>query len=456
MAFSQFFNRYVVLRLSLLLGLSLGALGARAEAHDAAEPLHTWSALADDSRVTALIALALKDSPTLQSSEIAYRRALRQAGIDSAAPLAQATAQLLGLHTTSTSKVSRSGQLQFGWELDYLKKSGLRQAIAYKQALTAWQRWHEQRWNAAARVAQAFVEWRSCERVAAKQKEIVNWWGQLQKPREALLKQGAVSHSAYAQWQLEYQKTVAKVLEQAAQCDALLQSLVAAVQAEPSQVLAVLHEESRDSSLGIAVGVAPESLPAHWLQNRADIKAALLQVQAARLNVQLAKAQRWPSLTLQGVLTWQPGTWALNWGPSLTAALLDAGQGAERVDSAELELQRAHVLYRQAVLNAAHEAELALLTLELNRQRLEQAHMSLNQAQAQLREAQYRYDAGVIAYVDLVQAQIAQLSAQQVLYQTKGTYVKSWVDSVRVMGANWRSVTTQESNPSFIAEKDNS
>lgn len=96
MAFSQFFNRYVVLRLSLLLGLSLGALGARAEALDAAEPLHTWSALADDSRVTALIALALKDSPTLQSSEIAYRRALRQAGIDSAAPLAQATAQLLG------------------------------------------------------------------------------------------------------------------------------------------------------------------------------------------------------------------------------------------------------------------------------------------------------------------------------------------------------------------------
>ena len=161
----------------------------------------------------------------------------------------------------------------------------------------------------------------------------------------------------------------------------------------------------------------PSGLRAVAEKNRPALIAAQEQVTAALANVDVAKAQRKPSLSasLSGILR-NPvtflGRFALTAGLSVAQTLFDSGRAKSQIAEAQAlsdQAKRSQDVQRQQV---AFQLEQQMLNVDAAQRKLEATDTAIVTARAALRAAQIGYEAGVRTSVEVSDAQTALLSAQ--------------------------------------------
>jgi NodT family efflux transporter outer membrane factor (OMF) lipoprotein len=198
----------------------------------------------------------------------------------------------------------------------------------------------------------------------------------------------------------------------------------------------------------VAVGV-----PAEVVRRRPDVRAAELAAAAQSARIGVAKADAYPSFTVNGSAGLQASAGAqggstnlfegdsafYSFGPRIVWPFLDYGRVANNVRIEDARYQQARVQYRDTVLRATQEVEDAL-TGFLNAQEavvFEQG--SVTAAQRSVEIALVQYQEGAVDYQRVLDAQRSLLIQQNNLTQTSSSVATNWIALYKALGGGWET-----------------
>jgi NodT family efflux transporter outer membrane factor (OMF) lipoprotein len=187
-------------------------------------------------------------------------------------------------------------------------------------------------------------------------------------------------------------------------------------------------------------------LPSDLLERRPDIAEAERRVAAANAQIGVARAAYFPQFTLVGAFGYE-STQSYNWlsapsnfwslGPQLMLPIFEGGRLRAQTARNKAAYDEQVANYRNTVLKAYQDVEDNLAALhELEEEdRTEAAAVEATRtAQSQ---AQYRYDAGTVTYLEVSTAENAALQAQLTALSIQLRRISAGVLLVKALGGGW-------------------
>ena len=190
----------------------------------------------------------------------------------------------------------------------------------------------------------------------------------------------------------------------------------------------------------------PVSLPSALLERRPDIADIERQAAAANLQIGIAQAAFFPTLTFSAAaglestsfinwITWPSRFWTL--GPQVAQILFDAGRRSAQVAQAQASYDATAAAYRQTVLTAFQQVEdnlAALRVLENEASVLEQAVAS---AQRALTVSTAQYKGGTGSYLQVITTQTIALQDQRSAIDVQTRRMTAAVLLIEALGGGW-------------------
>ena len=198
----------------------------------------------------------------------------------------------------------------------------------------------------------------------------------------------------------------------------------------------------------ISYPLPPSYLPSEVLQKRPDIGYAEQNLIAANAKVGIAMAGYYPSFKLTGLLGVQSlelsdltsnptKIWEL--APSISVPIFTAGRVAGEIKTAEADYNSTRAAYQKAIVNALNDTDNAIgqnSTMHEQLQYQQQRSLAMKTA---FEQSKLRYNAGTIAYNDLLIVQLQWLAAQQSYLLAKQNALISTVNLYKALGGGWDS-----------------
>jgi NodT family efflux transporter outer membrane factor (OMF) lipoprotein len=190
-------------------------------------------------------------------------------------------------------------------------------------------------------------------------------------------------------------------------------------------------------------------LPSSLLERRPDVAAAERRTAAANAQIGVARAAYFPVFSL-GAAAGFDSTSTSNWlsapsqlwslGPAAgVLTVFDAGRHRAQTAQAKAAYDEQVADYRATVLVAYQEVEDNLAALrQLQRENLSETAAVSSTATA-LQQAQYRYKAGLVTYLEVSTAENAALQAQIANVTIQLRRMNASVLLVKALGGGWRS-----------------
>jgi multidrug efflux system outer membrane protein len=189
----------------------------------------------------------------------------------------------------------------------------------------------------------------------------------------------------------------------------------------------------------------PAGLPSALLERRPDVRQAEQLLIAANANVGAAKADFFPRLSLTGLfgnvspelgeLFSHGKTWSV--GAGLLGPIFQGGRIKRSYEAAQAQWQQAEIEYEAAAANAFGEVSGALVDrtklVETERQRAR----AVAAYQEAVRLANIRYNSGLSAYFEVLEAQQQLFPAEISLAQTRRDQLVAVVNLYRALGGGW-------------------
>jgi NodT family efflux transporter outer membrane factor (OMF) lipoprotein len=197
-----------------------------------------------------------------------------------------------------------------------------------------------------------------------------------------------------------------------------------------------------------SVPAIPLTLPSELLQRRPDIAGAERRVAQANEQIGIAQAAWYPSLSLSAsygasggavadLFSAPPTAWSL--GFSALQTLFNAGLTRGRVEAARAAWEQSVANYRQTVLLAFQNVEDQLSATRLLADQLEQRRIASTAADQAEIQFLNRYQAGQVAFTEVVTAQVAALSARRALVQAQASQITTAVALTQALGGGWQA-----------------
>lgn len=400
-----------------------------------------WWARIGDAQLTRLVELAQVNSADLRSAAAQVMAARARAGQDTAALWPDVTGQASVTDTdsdTTTRTRTRTAVLDASWELDLFgraskaaKAERLRaeaEALAYAGAYV----------TLSAEVADTYFQYRACRMIEQVYRDAVASQGETIEATQGLVGAGLRADPDLALARANQASARISLDSQVADCRVLAQTLAVLTASPQDRVDAILAD---GYGMPVVKGFRVAEVPADMLRQRPDISGAELSFAAALLDLGVARADLYPSLTLGGSVSLaEPTGWSF--GPALTLPILDGGQRRAAVRSANADAISAAEAYRGAVLAAVAEAEGALTRLNAALRNLGSAGTLVKEYNAYFAAIDADWQAGRASLLDredarrqVQTARITQISQQLALS-------RQWIALYKAMGGGWQRPTT--------------
>lgn len=199
----------------------------------------------------------------------------------------------------------------------------------------------------------------------------------------------------------------------------------------------------------------PVALPSQLLERRPDIAASERLVAAANVNIGLAQAAYYPTLTLSAnmgyiatgitsLVNYASRYWSA--GPSLSQTLFDFGRRGAAVENTQAAYDATVASYRQTVLAAFQEVEDDLSNLRYLAEEAVQQQEAVTAANESLDLENQRYRAGTDSYLNVITTQIIALNDQQNAISILQRRMTSAVDLIKALGGGWDASTLPSGN----------
>ncbi len=218
------------------------------------------------------------------------------------------------------------------------------------------------------------------------------------------------------------------------------------------------HLEPNPLPLDAAPPAIDPGLPSALLERRPDVAAAERRVAAANAGIGVARAAYFPVFSLAaaaGFNSTQSSTW-LNapsrlWSVGPAAGLLtvfDAGRHRAESAQAHAVYDEQVADYRDAVLTAYQEVEDNLAALrQLEQESISEAAAVTATGKA-LQQAQYRYKAGLVTYLEVSTTETADLQAQLSNVSIRLRRMDASVLLIKALGGGWQQEELRQADVS--------
>ncbi|MCG8326761.1 MAG: efflux transporter outer membrane subunit [Chitinophagales bacterium] len=338
------------------------------------------------------------------------------------------------------------GDFQFGamasWEVDIWRKLRNARDVAQFQYLAANEGRNFLISNLIAEIAHSYYELMALDNLL----EIINNNATIQE--EALRKVRVQKQNAKAN-QLAVNRFEAQLLKtQNLQYD-IRQRIVETENRINFLVGSPLSTVGRNATafMGLNVDSIQAGVPARLLQNRPDIRQAEYQMQAANLNVLVARADFYPSLDISAGIGFQafnpkfllkPESMLFNLVGDLTAPLINKKAIRARYNMASAtQVQRVYQ-YEQTLLNAYTDVLNQLVKLEnyANSYATKQREVDILNGSVNIANNLFKY--GKADYVEVLLTQEEVLDAKMELVETKLHQLQAKVEIYRALGGGWQ------------------
>ena len=189
----------------------------------------------------------------------------------------------------------------------------------------------------------------------------------------------------------------------------------------------------------------PAGLPSALLLRRPDVRAAEQALIAANANVGVAQAAFYPTLSLTGLLGVQSSdlselfgegrAWNIQAG--LLGPIFNAGRLRNQRRVAVAQFDRAVAEYEQSVTSALADASTSLVALDKLAIAEQARQRALHANQESVRLVNLRYDSGLSAYFEVLDAMQQLFTAENALARTRRDRLIALVRFYRALGGGW-------------------
>lgn len=207
----------------------------------------------------------------------------------------------------------------------------------------------------------------------------------------------------------------------------------------------------------------PAGLPAELLERRPDVAEAERLLASANARIGVAKAAFFPVVTLTAsggylsgelddLFKWDSRVWSI--GPSVSLPIFAGGRNRANYHRAQAAFAEAVARYRQQVLVAFGDVENSLSAIRWLADQSVAQESAVTQARRAAELATQRYRSGIVAYIEVIDANRDALQAERSNAQLAGQRLVSTVQLIKALGGGWTTemlVTKARSSraPSF-------
>jgi len=210
-----------------------------------------------------------------------------------------------------------------------------------------------------------------------------------------------------------------------------------------------------DSNWNPITPEVPVGLPAALLERRPDIAEAERQLAAANARIGIAKAAFFPLLRLTGsggyvsgdidnLFNWESRAWSI--GPSISLPIFAGGRNRANYKRSQAAYQEALAKYRQQILVAFADVENSLAAIQHLAQEAAAQQRANSSARRAADLARDRYTAGIVNYLDVVDAHRAALQTDRARAQVAGQRMLMTVRLIKALGGGWTEQALYASN----------
>ena len=290
-------------------------------------------------------------------------------------------------------------------------------------------------------VAQSYFDLRQFDMQLEIAKRTLLAWEESVRIGQARLRQGLINKLDVDQFEAERENAAARIAELKRHMIQKENELSVLLGRNPSQIA-----RGRSLTEQIMPPVVPAGLPSELLQRRPDVVAAEQQLVAATARIGVAKAERFPKLSLTGILGVasptltnfvSPETSFGVLAPVLTGPLLNAQTLGFQQQAVEAQAKQAVAQYEQTVLVAFREVEDALVGVSTAREQAAAQERQVNALRSALHLANLRYKGGLANYLDVLIAQRSLFVTELALADTHRLHLVSVVQLYKALGGGW-------------------
>jgi multidrug efflux system outer membrane protein len=201
----------------------------------------------------------------------------------------------------------------------------------------------------------------------------------------------------------------------------------------------------------------PVGLPAQLLSRRPDLRQLENDLHAATANLGVAQASRFPYLSIGltsffGIISPElghlldgndPAADLFSIGPFVDMPIYQSGRGTGNVEVARAQLKQAELAYRRGVLQAYRETADALVVTDKVRSFIAENEVRTEAARKVLDLQAKRYRAGVVSYIEVLDAERQLFAAEIDLARAKLNQLQGYVELYRALGGGWSETAIQ-------------
>jgi multidrug efflux system outer membrane protein len=408
-----------------------------------------------DATLSDLIAQALRGNQDLHVAvaRLNEARALRQEALFDYAPTVTANAaqtaalqssdQLFGLPLADRKTNLSSAGFDAYWELDFFGRVRRENesAKANEDALRA--DLGDAQNTVAAEVARAYFELRGAQlRLAVATRNSDNQ-AQTLAYTQARLDAGRSTEfdTERAKAQLDATRAIVPSLQM--QIAVSEHRIAVLTGQEPTALRALLDPTVELPALPHLVAIGA---PSDLLRRRPDVRAAERRLAAATANVGVITADYFPRVTFSGEVGFavhslsavgKSGSEYYQFGPSLTWAAFDLGRVHARVKQSRAQADEATATYEKTVLIALEETQNALVSYTKGRERMALLDSSRQASENAAQLARLRYQEGASDFLDELDAERNQLTAEDQFADAQTSVATSLVALYKALDGGW-------------------
>jgi multidrug efflux system outer membrane protein len=290
-------------------------------------------------------------------------------------------------------------------------------------------------------VAQAYFDLRQLDLQLEIARRTLTAWDESVRIARARLRQGLITKLDADQFEAERANAAARAAELERQMVQKENQLSVLLGRNPASI-----PRGRPLTEQVMPPTVPPGLPSELLQRRPDIVQAEQELGAATARIGMAKADRFPKLSLTGLLgvadpslaklLSRGGDFGVA-GPSITGPILNAQILGFQQRAAEAQAKQALAQYEQTILVAFKEVEDALVAVRTAREQREAQAEQVASLRSALHLANLRYKGGLANYLDVLIAQRNLFDAELALAGTHRLHLVSIVQLYKALGGGW-------------------
>lgn len=408
-----------------------------------------WWSLYQDASLADLLKQLEASNQNLRAAEAAWREARALVGGSRSALYPQATGQVGTSRTGNDQGVNKSNEVALGlsWQLDMWGQVRRQVEASEASAQASAAECAGVRLSQQAELVQNYLQLRVIDEHMRLLDATVKAYQRSLQLTENRYKAGVVTRADVSQALTQLKNTQAQRLDLDWQRARYEHAIAVLIGSTPNAVqVASVETLPRLPALPIAV-------PSALLERRPDIAAAERQVMAANAQIGVAQTAYFPDLTLSASGGYR-GSNLADWismpnrfwsiGPQFAMTLFDAGLRRSKVEQAEARYDQQVARYRQTTLQAIGEVEDALVQLNVLAEEIQVQREALAASQDTLRLTENQYQAGMVDYLAVTNAQTIALNSQRTLLNLLGTQLTASVQLISALGGGWQMETDEE------------